>query len=123
MTPEEYRKATMYGKGSIPLRDPGQIGFRLPKSIHLEGEEAITNPELLDAKLLSDNPKLQMQIETAQLNVNRLLDDKDMILKNVQYPASPAGSVKVYNGVRKILNDLQSLGPVSYTHLRAHETP
>jgi len=110
MTPEEYRKATMYGKDSIPLREPGQIGFRLPKSIHLEGEEAITNPELLDAKLLSDNPKLQMQIDVAQLNLNRLLDDKDMILKNVQYPASPAGAVKVYNGVRKILNNLQSLG-------------
>ena len=110
MTPEEYRKVTMYGKGSLPLRDPGQIGYRLPKSIHLEGEEAITNPELLDVKLLSDNPELERRIAIGQLNLNRLLDDKDMILKNVQYPASPAGSVKVYNGVRKILNNLQSLG-------------
>tara|TARA_R100001591_G_scaffold117993_1_gene139001 strand:- start:14069 stop:16063 length:1995 start_codon:yes stop_codon:yes gene_type:complete len=110
MTPEEYKKAMIYGKGSLPLREPGQIGFRLPKSIHLEGEEAITNPELLDAKVLADNYRLEQKVQRGQDMVNDIIKKKDTIYTDVQYPISTKGARQVYDRTREVLNKLQSLG-------------
>ena len=61
LTPEEYDFMTRYGvraedaKAHAPLGER-QIGYRLPKSLHLEDEIAVTKPEQLDVKSLTDDP-------------------------------------------------------------------
>lgn len=57
MTPEEYTGQTRFGSelaSDLPL-GPGQIGYRLPKSLHLEDEIAVTRPEKLEVKSLTDD--------------------------------------------------------------------
>lgn len=104
MSPEEYTKRV------IPELAKGQIGYRLPKSIHLEAEEAIANPELLDAKVLADNPELQAKVQRGQDMVNDILKKKDTIYTDVQYPESAKGVRQMYNRTKEVLNKLQSLG-------------
>lgn len=61
MTPEEYVKQTAFRErklaDELPLKE-GEVGYRLPKSIHLEDEIAVTRPEELDVKSLTDDPYL-----------------------------------------------------------------
>ena len=113
MSPDEYLKSANLIAGDervIPQLSQGQIGYRLPKSIHLEAEEAITNPELLDAKVLSDNPRLEDVVQRGQDMVNDILNKKDTIYTDVQYPESAEGVRQMYNRTREVLNKLQSLG-------------
>ena len=113
MSPDEYVKAANLVTGEkkvMPQLSQGQIAYRLPKSIHLEAEEAITNPELLDAKVLADNPKLQDKVQRGQDMVNDILKKKDTIYTDVQYPESAEGVRQMYNRTREVLNKLQSLG-------------
>ena len=113
MSPDEYVKAANLMAGEervIPKLSQGQIGYRLPKSIHLEAEEAITSPELLDAKVLSDNPRLEDVVQRGQDMVNDILNKKDTIYTDVQYPESAEGIRQMYNRTREVLNKLQSLG-------------
>tara|TARA_R100001460_G_scaffold42255_2_gene78302 strand:+ start:5861 stop:7744 length:1884 start_codon:yes stop_codon:yes gene_type:complete len=109
MSPDEYLKSVQEGR-VIPQLSQGQIGYTLPKSVHLEAEEAITNPELLDAKVLADNPKLQDKVQRGQDMVNDILNKKDTIYIDVQYPESAEGIRQMYNRTREVLNKLQSLG-------------
>ena len=109
MSPDEYLKSVQEGR-VIPQLSQGQIAYRLPKSIHLEAEEAITNPELLDAKVLSDNPRLEDVVQRGQDMVNDILNKKDTIYTDVQYPESAEGVRQMYNRTREVLNKLQSLG-------------
>ena len=113
MSPDEYVKAANLVTGEkkvMPQLSQGQIAYRLTKSIHLEAEEAITNPELLDAKVLADNPKLQDKVQRGQDMVNDILKKKDTIYTDVQYPESAEGVRQMYNRTREVLNKLQSLG-------------
>lgn len=117
MSPDEYVKAANLMAGEervIPQLSQGQIGYRLPKSIHLEAEEAITNPELLDAKVLSDNRKLEERVQRGQDMVNDIIEKKDTIItdltKENRNPFSAAGAKQIYNRTREVLNKLQSLG-------------
>lgn len=113
MSAEEYVKAANLMAGEervIPELAKGQIGYRLPKSIHLEAEEAIANPELLDAKVLADNPKLQDKVQRGQDMVNDILKKKNTIYTDVQYPNSAKGARQVYDRTKEVLNKLQSLG-------------
>ena len=116
MSPKEYLQAANLMAGEdrvIPELAEGQIGHRFPKSIHLEAEEAITNPELLNTKALADNPELQARVQRGQDTVNDILNMKDNIYKDIRTPENAADSMKMYNRTREILNKLQSLG--SYT--------
>ena len=117
MTPMEYKR----GAGQIiddegktvrelPELEEGQIGYRLPKSIHLEGEEAIAMPENLDVKALEKNPELAAKVQRGQDMVNNIMGKADRILTDVQYPESPAGKRQIYNRVKETLKNLQSLG-------------
>ena len=57
MTPEDYEAQTRFGSElarDLPLGE-GQIGYRLPKSLHLEDEIAVTRPEELEVKSLTDD--------------------------------------------------------------------
>ena len=57
MTPEEYASQIRYSSElakDLPLGE-GQIGYRLPKSLHLEDEIAVTRPEELEVKSLTDD--------------------------------------------------------------------
>ena len=113
MSPDEYVKAANLMAGEervIPELAEGQISYRLPKSIHLEAEEAITNPELLDAKVLADNPELQAKVQRGQDMVNDIIKKKDTIYRDVQYPNSAKGARQVYDRTKEVLNKLQSLG-------------
>lgn len=116
MSPKEYLQAANLMAGEdrvIPELAEGQIGHRFPKSIHLEAEEAITNPELLNVKPLSDNRELESRVQRGQDTVNDIINMKDNIYKDIRTPENAADSMKMYNRTREILNKLQSLG--SYT--------
>ena len=57
MTPEDYAGQIRFGSElarDLPLGE-GQIGYRLPKSLHLEDEIAVTRPEELEVKSLTDD--------------------------------------------------------------------
>lgn len=113
MSVEEYMKAANLISGEervLPKLEKGQIGYRLPKSIHLEAEEAIANPELLNPKVLSDNRRLEQKIQRGQDMVDDILKKKDTIYTDVQYPESAEGVRQMYNRTREVLNKLQSLG-------------
>jgi len=90
--------------------EEGQIGYRLPKSIHLEGEEAIAMPENLDVKALEKNPELAAKVQRGQDMVNSIMSKANTVLTDVQYPESPAGKRQIYNRVKETLKNLQSLG-------------
>lgn len=116
MSPKEYLQAANLMAGEdrvIPELAEGQISHRFPKSIHLEAEEAVTNPELLNTKALADNPELQARVQRGQNMVNDILKKKDTIYTDVQYPNSAKGARQVYDRTKEVLNKLQSLG--SYT--------
>ena len=110
--------AVDYDKGLIgddlPELEQGQIGYRLPKSIHLEAEEAILIPENLSPKALVDNPELLAKVKEGQKKVQEILSETDAAatLAYVEDLAdlSPAAAKKAYNLVRDKLNKLQSLG-------------
>ena len=113
MSAEEYVKAAdlMAGENRVlPELAEGQIGYRLPKSIHLEAEEAIVNPELLNPKALSDNRKLQEKVQRGQDTVDDILNLKDNLFKDIRNERRPKDANIIYNRTREILNKLQSLG-------------
>lgn len=80
LTPDEYdRMATRSNLvdraerlAVAPLSDK-EIGYRLPKSIHLEDEIAVTKPEELEPKALTDNPELLNLVKEQQEKVDNLL--------------------------------------------------
>ena len=117
MTPMEYKRGAgqvIDDEGNtvreLPELEEGQIGYRLPKSIHLEGEEAIAMPENLDVKALEKNPELAAKVQRGQDMVNNIMSKADTVLTDVQYPESPAGKRQIYNRVKETLKNLQSLG-------------
>lgn len=116
MTPMEYKKgAGQYDdKGNtvreLPELEAEQIGYRLPKSIHLEGEEAIAMPENLDVKALKNNPELAAKVQRGQDMVKNIMGKADTVLTDVKNPESAAGKRQIYNRVKETLNNLQSLG-------------
>lgn len=117
MTPMEYKRGAGQviddeGKTvrELPELEEGQIGYRLPKSIHLEGEEAIAMPENLDVKALKNNPELAAKVQRGQDMVKNIMSKADNVLTDVQYPDSPAGRRQLYNRVKDTLKNLQSLG-------------
>ena len=132
LTPSSYATASMYrSPDSLPLRQPGEIGYKLPKSLHLEAEIAVTNPELLNPKLLSENPELAKKIQRGQDIVDKLVgaDDieksADLVygkgdMQNATFNAKYGmrrvrdmdrmKAEKLYKDTRQSLNELQSLG-------------
>lgn len=117
MTPMEYKRGAgqvIDDEGNrvreLPELEAGQIGYRLPKSIHLEGEEAIAMPENLDVKALEKNPELAAKVQRGQDMVKNIMGKADTVLTDVQYPESPAGKRQIYNRVKETLKNLQSLG-------------
>lgn len=118
MTPMEYKRGAgqlvdedgKYVMRDLPELEAGQIGYRLPKSIHLEGEEAIAMPENLDVKALKKNPELAAKVQRGQDMVKNIMGKANTVLTDVQYPESPAGKRQIYNRVKETLNSLQSLG-------------
>lgn len=139
MTPEEYTEQTRFGSElarDLPL-GPGQIGYRLPKSLHLEDEIAVTRPEKLEVKSLTDDPymvnpetSLLDLVKGQQKEVEQLLFNLDTIndplgdgvpLHRIQYlddttDTSTAKEIRAnaqrqaYAKVRKILTQAQGLG-------------
>ena len=117
LRPIEYSVATdprsdAYSTG-VPDLEPGQIGYSLPKSIHLEAEEAILMPENLTPKALVDNPKLLAKVKEGQKKLQELLDDsaaKDITTYDIDDLSTPVGQKKAYNLLRDKLNKLESLG-------------
>jgi hypothetical protein len=126
MTPREYTLVTNNdvsaqdmvddvptGREALPPLAEGQVGYRLPKSIHLEAEEAIVMPENLNVKVLEDNPELAAKIQRGQDMVDNIISDvKGM--HNIGYGvddlATPSVQKLAYNKVRDTLKNLQSLG-------------
>lgn len=138
MTPEDYESQIRFGSElarDLPLGE-GQIGYRLPKSLHLEDEIAITRPEKLEVKSLTDDPymvnpetSLLDLVKGQQKEVEQLLFDLDTInspldgvpLHRIQYLDETVDSSKAkelraaahrqaYDKVRKILTQAQGLG-------------
>lgn len=138
MTPEEYTEQTRFGSelaSDLPL-GPGQIGYRLPKSLHLEDEIAVTRPEKLEVKSLTDDPymvnpetSLLDLVKGQQKEVEKLLFDLDTInspldgvpLHRIEYLDETVDSSKAkelraaahrqaYAKVREILTQAQGLG-------------
>jgi hypothetical protein len=138
MTPEDYAAQTRFGSElarDLPL-GPGQIGYRLPKSLHLEDEIAVTRPEELEVKSLTDDPymvnpetSLLDLVKGQQKEVEKLLFDLDTI--NSELDGVPlykitdldetvdikeakairtAAHRQAYNKVREILTQAQGLG-------------
>lgn len=138
MTPEDYAAQTRFGSElarDLPL-GPGQIGYRLPKSLHLEDEIAVTRPEELEVKSLTDDPymvnpetSLLDLVKGQQKEVEKLLFDLDTI--NSELDGVPlykitdldetvdihearairtAAQRQAYNKVREILTQAQGLG-------------
>ena len=126
MTPREYTLVTNSdvsmqdimdevptGRKALPPLAEGQVGYRLPKSIHLEAEEAIVMPENLNVKALKDNPELVAKIQRGQDMVDNIISDvKGM--HNIGYGvddlATPSVQKLAYNKVRDTFKNLQSLG-------------
>lgn len=125
MTPEEYAQQTS-SSGSLardlPLGE-GQVGYRLPKSIHLEDEIAVTRPEELDVKSLTDDPymvnpetSLLDLVKDQQKEVKKLLNDIEFInSSNTGVPIhriqdSAAAQRQAYDKVREILTQAEGLG-------------
>lgn len=138
MTPEDYASQIRFGSElarDLPL-GPGQIGYRVPKSLHVEDEIAITRPEKLEVKSLTDDPymvnpetSLLDLVKGQQKEVEQLLFDLDTInsvldgvpLHRIQYLDETVDSSKAkelraaahrqaYDKVRKILTQAQGLG-------------
>ena len=138
MTPEDYAAQTRFGSElarDLPLGE-GQIGYRLPKSLHLEDEIAVTRPEELEVKSLTDDPymvnpetSLLDLVKGQQKEVEKLLFDLDTI--NSELDGVPlykitdldetvdihearairtAAQRQAYDKVREILNQAQGLG-------------
>jgi hypothetical protein len=146
LTPDEYdRMATRSNQVSrserlavAPLSDK-EIGYRLPKSIHLEDEIAVTKPEELEPKALTDNPELLGLVKEQQEKVDNLLLkidgfnrkgevstrrgddtivlDTDKFGKGVPIYKITTGDKEAqqeaYKQVRTLLNEMQSLGKYS----------
>ena len=146
LTPDEYdRMATRSNQVSrderlavAPLSDK-EIGYRLPKSIHLEDEIAVTKPEELEPKALTDNPELLGLVKEQQEKVDNLLLkiddfntrgevstrrgddtivlDTDKFGKGVPIHKITTGDKEAqqeaYKQVRTLLNEMQSLGKYS----------
>jgi hypothetical protein len=138
MTPEDYASQIRFGSElarDLPL-GPGQIGYRVPKSLHVEDEIAITRPEKLEVKSLTDDPymvnpetSLLDLVKGQQKEVEQLLFDLDTInspldgvpLHQIQYlddtidiskakELRAAAQRQAYAKVRKILTQAQGLG-------------
>lgn len=126
MTPEEYVKQTAFREkklaDELPLKE-GEVGYRLPKSIHLEDEIAVTRPEELDVKSLTDDPymvnpttSLLDLVKGQQKEVQKLLNDIEFInSSNTGVPLhriqdSAAAQRQAYDKVREILTQAEGLG-------------
>lgn len=138
MTPEDYETQIRFGSElarDLPL-GPGQIGYRVPKSLHVEDEIAVTRPEELDVKSLTDDPymvnpetSLLDLVKGQQKEVEKLLFDLDTInspldgvpLHRIEYLDETVDSSKAkelraaahrqaYAKVREILTQAQGLG-------------
>ena len=126
MTPAEYVKQTAFREkklaDELPLKE-GEVGYRLPKSIHLEDEIAITRPEELDVKSLTDDPymvnpttSLLDLVKGQQKEVQKLLNDIEFInSSNTGVPLhriqdSAAAQRQAYAKVREILTQAEGLG-------------
>ena len=126
MTPEEYVKQTAFREKALadelPLKE-GEVGYRLPKSIHLEDEIAVTRPEELDVKSLTDDPymvnpttSLLDLVKGQQKEVKKLLNDIEFInSSNTGVPLhriqdSAAAQRQAYDKVREILTQAEGLG-------------
>jgi len=143
LTPDEYdRMATRSNQvdraerlAVAPLSDK-EIGYRLPKSIHLEDEIAVTKPEELEPKALTDNPELlglaieqQEKVDNLLLKIHgfntrgevtkrrgddTIVLDTDKFGKGVPInkitTGDKAAQQEAYKQVRTLLNEMQSLG-------------
>ena len=126
MTPAEYVKQTAFREkklaDELPLKE-GEVGYRLPKSIHLEDEIAVTRPEELDVKSLTDDPymvnpttSLLDLVKGQQKEVQKLLNDIEFInSSNTGVPLhriqdSAAAQRQAYAKVREILTQAEGLG-------------
>ncbi len=123
MTPREYTLVTNNdvsaqdmvddvptGREALPPLEEGQVGYRLPKSIHLEAEEAIVMPENLNVKVLEDNPELAAKIQRGQDMVDNIISDVKGMSNLTDDLTKPAVQKLAYNKVRDTFKNLQSLG-------------
>ncbi len=110
MTPREYTLVKSFGRENLPPLAEGQIGYRLPKSIHLEAEEAIVMPENLNVKALEDNPELAAKIRRGQDMVDNIISDVKGMSNLTDDLTKPAVQKLAYNKVRDTFKNLQSLG-------------
>ena len=123
MTPREYSLVSQdqvsaqdmvddvpTGLEALPPLAEGQVGYRLPKSIHLEAEEAIVMPENLNVKALEDNPELAAKIQRGQDMVDNIISDVKGMSNLTDDLTKPAVQKLAYNKVRDTFKNLQSLG-------------
>lgn len=106
---------TAYTNKALAELEGKQIGYRLPKSLHLEAEEAIARPELLDVKALSDNPELAARVQRGQDTVYKIMDTAgneptELYEKLGETISTQEFNRKGYSIVKNVLSDLQSLG-------------
>ena len=107
MTPEEYIEQTSARTqklaDALPLKE-GEVGYRLPKSIHLEDEIAVTKPEELDVKSLTQDPYLV----TRPVTLDAPSDEFVGPMKQVGAEKSLLDLVKgQQKEVKKLLNDIE----------------
>jgi hypothetical protein len=137
LSPEEYSTLADRGNYFYSVSDQNELNERmtrlgsplsLPKSQHLESEIAIQQPEKLNVKRLSDDTKqvrsdaepgptrntgklsLSERVREGQQLVNRLFEQQDKVMQySIVDLENPINAKKVYNEVRSMFKDAQSL--------------